>query len=92
MKTATGNVNLDKTNYNAMSHHDACFDVGGCSEKGMAIHTVSMCEIIASKNGVELRQITVVEKIHYEIYMDGELLNKFYNLKTAKSMWKDFSC
>lgn len=92
MTTTRGNINLDKANYNAMSHHDACFDARGCSAKGSTIHTVSICEIIASKNGVELRQITVTEKIHYEIFMDGELLNKFYNLKTAKAMWKDFSC
>ena len=84
--------NLDTCNYERMTDRKACFDVGGCSAKGTAIHSVSVCEIIANKNGVELRQITVTKKVHWEIYMDGELLNKFYNLKTAKSMWKDFSC
>ena len=74
------------------NHYYGNASTNSCSEKGTTIHTVSMCEVIASKNGVELRQITVIEKIHYEIYMDGELLNKFYNLKVATSMWKDFSC
>ena len=67
---------------------DAC----GCSEKGTVIHTVSTCEIIADKNGITLKRITVTEKIHWELFMDGELVNKFYNEKTAKAMWKDFSC
>ena len=69
---------------------NAC--TSNCSAKGTIIHTVSVCEIIASKNGVELKQITITDKTHWELFMDGELLNKFYNLKTAKSMWKDFSC
>lgn len=85
--------NLDTCNYERMNDRDACFNTEGRIKScGTAIHSVSVCEIIANKNGVELRQITVTEKVHYEIYMDGELLNKFYNLKTAKAMWKDFSC
>lgn len=51
--------------------------------------------ILESKNGVDLRAV-IVEKTetvtHYEIYMDGEFLNKFADMKKAKSMWKDFSC
>lgn len=73
------------------NHYYGNASASACSAKGTSIHTVSVCEIIANKNGVELRQITVTEKVHWELFMDGELLNKFYNLKTAKSMWKDFS-
>ena len=71
-------------------YENACTST--CSAKGTIIHTVSVCETIANKNGVELRQVTITDKTHWELFMDGELLNKFYNLKTAKSMWKDFSC
>lgn len=67
-------------------------NAAGCSEKGTIFHQVSSCEIICDKNGVTLKQVTVTEKIHWELLMDGELINKFYNLKTAKAMWKDFSC
>ena len=87
------NINLDKCNYDKMSDRDASFNTNGRIKScGVTIHSVSVCEIIANKNGVELRQITVTEKVHWELFMDGELLNKFYNLKTAKAMWKDFSC
>ena len=68
------------------------FDFKGCSAKGTMFHQVSTCEVIAKRNGVELHEISILEKIHWEVYMDGELVNKYYNLKTAKQMWKDFSC
>jgi hypothetical protein len=54
-------------------------------------HSVSTCTILANKNGVILKAVKVQEKTHFELYMDGELLNKFINEKTAKAMWKDFS-
>lgn len=49
---------------------------------------------IENRNGVELREIksTATERVLcYELYIDGEWINRFSNLKTAKSMWKDFS-
>ena len=49
--------------------------------------------LIKNKNGVELREVTLVSTgkvLCYEIYMDGEWVNKFSNLRTASSMWKDF--
>lgn len=53
--------------------------------------SVSTCVVIANKNGITLKQISVHEKTHFELYMDGELLNKFTNEKTAKAMFKDFA-
>lgn len=47
--------------------------------------------VISKKNGITLTEVTHKETVHYELYMDGELINKFYNVKTAKSMFKDFS-
>lgn len=49
---------------------------------------------LKNKNGVELREIranATNNVIGYEIYMDGEWINRFSNLKVATSMWKDFS-
>lgn len=84
--------NLENCNYEKMSDREACFNVSGRLKScGVVVHNISVTEILGKKNGVELRQIQILEKIHYELYMDGELLNKFYNLKTAKAMFKDFS-
>ena len=68
-------------------------EVSGCSEFGINFHQVSVTEIIGNKNGVKLQQITMTEtkKIRYELYIDGDLINIYYNLKIAKSMFKDFS-
>lgn len=51
-------------------------------------------ETIKTKNGVELREVVTIETrktLCYELYMDGELISKHDNLKTAMSLWKDFS-
>lgn len=51
-------------------------------------------ETIKSKNGVELREVMTIQTrviVCYELYMDGELVNKFKDAKTANAMWKDFS-
>ena len=56
--------------------------------------SITTSSIIANKNGIILKQVSMVatsQTRHFELYMDGELLNKFYNLKTAKAMFKDFS-
>ena len=53
--------------------------------------SVSTSVVINTKNGVTLTEVTVCEKVHYELYMDNELINKFTNFKMAKAMWKDFS-
>lgn len=49
---------------------------------------------LLDQNGIELREIISVKTcltIRYELYMDGELLSKHNDLKTAKALWKDFS-
>lgn len=54
---------------------------------------ITTSSIIANKNGIVLKQVSMVatsQTCHFELYMDRELLNKFYNLKTAKAMFKDF--
>ena len=92
MTTSYGKTyNLDSANYSAMSMHDACFDARGCSGKGVAVHQVSVAEVIATKNGVELRKITLTSRVHFEIYIDGSFLYRYHSEKTAKSMWKDFA-
>ena len=56
--------------------------------------TVTETKTIKNKNGVELRVVTKTETnvtLHYELYMDGELVNKYKDAKTANAMWKDFS-
>ena len=72
-----------KTTSGSGSHRTSCGTI--------LTHSVSTCTILANKNGVMLRAVKVQEKTHFELYMDGELLNKFTNEKTAKAMWKDFS-
>ena len=55
---------------------------------------ITTASIIGNKNGIVLKEITMTSNskaCYFELYMDGELLNKFYNLKTAKAMFKDFS-
>ena len=59
---------------------------------GTAMKQISEITILGNKNGIKLIAIvtkTVSER--YELYMDGELLNIFYNKRTAVSMFKDFS-
>ena len=73
------------------NHYCGKAQTGNCSMRGTILHQSGTCELVASKNGVELKQITTAVKVYFELYMDGELLNKFDNAKTAKSMWKDFS-
>ena len=49
---------------------------------------------LLDKNGIELREVISVKTsvaVSYELYMDGELLSKHKDLKTAKALWKDFS-
>ena len=51
-------------------------------------------EILKSKEGVELKEVTLVktgEIIYYEIYIDGDWINKFKSKRVALSMWKDFA-
>lgn len=48
--------------------------------------------LMASKNGIDLICVELNGKpIHYALYMDGFLLNKFKDIKIAKSMFNDFS-
>ena len=83
--------NYETMNYDVQHTDETRHSNGTNHSCGTILCQSSISEIIASKNGIELRQVTVTKKIHFELYMDGELLNKFYNLKTAKAMWKDFS-
>ena len=56
--------------------------------------TITKSVTLKSKNGVELRMVLTAETeqvICYELYADGDLLNKFKSEKTAVSMWKDFA-
>lgn len=86
-------MNLDTCNYDKMTDTEACFNINGRIKScGKALTAISVCEVLSSKNGIELKKITVAAKIHYELYMDGDLLNKFKNLKTAQAMFKDFAC
>ena len=51
-------------------------------------------EILENKNGVELWEIVSVstgKPICWELYMDGEWINRYHNKREARSMWKDFS-
>lgn len=60
--------------------------------KGTNITTsISYSETIANKNGIILKKVTVITEIHYELFMDGEIVNKYSNEKIARAMFKDFS-
>ncbi len=53
---------------------------------------MSIKSVIESKNGVELCAIILNGKtLNWELWVDGEYFNRFYNLKTAKQMYKDFA-
>ena len=55
---------------------------------------ITTASIIGNKNGIVLKEITMIsnsKNCYFELYMDNELVNRFYNLKTAKAMFKDFS-
>ena len=52
---------------------------------------VSTVVVIGEKNGVKLTKVSVKTATHFELYIDGSLVYKYYNEKTAKSMFKDFS-
>ena len=86
------NVDLNTANYEKMTDREAGFNTEGRNAScGIACHQVSITEVVANKNGVELRKITVTTKVHFEIYMDGSFLYRYQSEKTAKSMWKDFA-
>lgn len=89
-------INIDSrpVDYEGMSHHDACFDVGGCSEKGTIFHDVTIVKTIASKNKVDLRAIQIAGSktiAHYEIYVEGVFFTRYYDEKKARKLWKDFA-
>jgi hypothetical protein len=85
-------INLDTCNYEKMTDREAGFNTCGRNAScGTVVHQVSVAEVVANKNGVELRKITLTTKVHFEIYIDGSFLYRYHNEKTAKSMWKDFA-
>jgi len=50
--------------------------------------------VVGSKNGATLSVVYVEEtkKVHHwELFLDGELIDKYYVEKTAKLMFRDFS-
>lgn len=50
--------------------------------------------IIENKNGIELHEIILNSNgsvLCYEIYFDGEYLNRFKSKREARSMWKAFA-
>lgn len=58
------------------------------------IHFNNESKTLQNKNGIELREIITIETrktLCYELYMDGELISKHGDIKTAMSLWKDFS-
>ena len=73
------------------NHYYEKAQTANCSMRGTIIHETGTSVLLESKNGIELKQVTAIGKVYFELYMDGELLNKFSNLKIAKAMWKDFS-
>jgi len=70
-------------------------NVNGCRMvEGTTVYEYTKSVTIKSKNGVDLREVKVIETetvLHYELYMDGELVNRYNSVKVATSMWKDFS-
>ena len=55
---------------------------------------VTRITVIKELHGVELKEVTLIatnEIIYYEIYIDGEWVNKFKQKKTAFTMWRDLS-
>ena len=75
------------------NHYYGKAKTANCSLRGITLHEVTETKIIGNKNGVTLKEIftVITEKKMYELYLDGELINKFSNIKTAMAMYKDFS-
>ena len=60
--------------------------------EGTILYEYTESMTIKSKNGVDLRKVVVTKtNTAIELYMDGELINRYKSEKTAISMWKDFS-
>lgn len=83
-----------------MTYTECIIESGYTTEKTTGamkqVYESKPCErvsvLMASKNGIDLICIELNNKpVHYELYMDGFLLNKFKNVKIAKSMFNDFS-
>lgn len=57
------------------------------------IHEITNVKTLGNKNGIVLNQVTMLttSKVYFELFMDGELLNRFTNKKIAERMFKDFS-
>lgn len=57
------------------------------------IHEITNVKTLGNKNGIVLNQITMLttSKVYFELFMDGELLNRFTNKKIAERIFKDFS-
>ncbi len=87
-------INYETSNYesaNASYFKEARGNCRNASCGTVIRESVSTVTVIGNKNGIKLIEVTVTSSTHWELFMDGELLNKFYNARTAKAMFKDFS-
>lgn len=60
---------------------------------GTMLHEVTKTTTIEKTAHFELRMVEniVLNTMKYFIYWDGEIVNEYKNLKTAKSFFKDFT-
>ena len=52
------------------------------------------CNIMENENGVELREIilnSTGKTLCYEIYMDGDYINRLTSKREARQLWKAFA-
>ena len=88
--------NFDNNNANVMySSPSTDYDKKACSNGrdascGTALKQSATISILGDKNGIKLMMIEATTT-RFELYMDDDLLNIFYNRKTAVAMFKDFS-
>ena len=85
------NVNVDVMYSSSSADYEKrARNVNRDASCGTIMKQVSEVTVLGNKNGVKLIAVkTTTER--FELYMDGELLNVFYNKKTATAMFKDFS-
>jgi len=85
--------NLDKCNYDNMTDREAGFNTCGRNAHSGTLLTerVSKVDVLGNKNGVKLLRVCVKASTHFELYADDALIYKYYNEKTARSMFRDFS-
>ena len=69
--------------------HEFFYVDGKVHSCGTMLKENNFAKTIASINGVTLKKVDILKKIHFELYVDGELFNKFYNQREAENMFMD---